>query len=281
MRIAIVGDGIVGGALRRWFETEQGRQVLVWDPPKGKTDAIGESVEAAFISVPVPTKGFRQDLTILHSAIQASMYAKRIIVRSTVIPGTCDTLSSIYGRAIYAMPEFLTERSAYEDLCRQDVLVGIPDAYKGDPNWWLPFVSIFGNRKRIRWASAMECEMAKYAHNCFGAFKVTYFNMINHLCAEYGLGFEKVRELVLASGYINETHTLVPGPDGRLGYGGKCFPKDLSAFIGFVKDNPAHVILKDVLCLNRLYRGPDPEIEVKNTPTREPNSNNQEVSGGG
>ncbi|RJP50508.1 MAG: hypothetical protein C4586_05855 [Anaerolineaceae bacterium] len=282
MRIAVVGNGIVGGALRLWFETHLPEvSIGIWDPPQGKKDPIDESVEVAFISVPVPTKGFKQDLTILHSAIQASMLAKYIVIRSSVVPGTCDTLSSIYGRAIIAMPEFLTERTAFQDFCNQDVIIGYPDQFKVDANWWVPFVSIFGNLKRIRWASAMECELAKYAHNSFGAFKVTYFNMVYHLCTEHGLQFERVREMVLASGYINETHTHVPGPDGRLGYGGKCFPKDLSAFIGFVNDNPAHVLLKDVLCLNRLYRGPDPEIELKNTPTREPNLTNQEVSGGG
>ena len=35
---------------------------------------------------------------------------------------------------------------------------------------------------------------------------------------------------VLLSGYINDTHTYVPGPDGKFGYGGKCFPKDVNAF---------------------------------------------------
>ena len=43
-----------------------------------------------------------------------------------------------------------------------------------------------------------------------------------------GVDWRKVHTGVLLSGYINDTHTYVPGPDGKYGYGGKCFPKDVN-----------------------------------------------------
>jgi UDPglucose 6-dehydrogenase len=75
-----------------------------------------------------------------------------------------------------------------------------------------------------------ECELAKYAHNSFGALKVNYFNIIYDICKAEGASYNKVMEGVLLSGYINDVHTQVPGPDGKFGFGGTCFPKDLRAF---------------------------------------------------
>ena len=53
---------------------------------------------------------------------------------------------------------------------------------------------------------------------------------------EDNCNYEHIRNGALISGYINEPHTFVPGPDGKFGYGGKCFPKDVDAFAGFAKD---------------------------------------------
>lgn len=78
--------------------------------------------------------------------------------------------------------------------------------------------------------SSYEASLAKYAHNTFGALKVTYFNCVKELCDKKQLSFEKVRNGILLSENINSEHTCVPGPDGKLGYGGKCFPKDVKAF---------------------------------------------------
>ena len=44
---------------------------------------------------------------------------------------------------------------------------------------------------------------------------------------------------MLLSGYINDTHTYVPGPDGKFGYGGKCFPKDVNAFAKMTQGTPS------------------------------------------
>lgn len=78
--------------------------------------------------------------------------------------------------------------------------------------------------------SSYEAALAKYTHNVFGALKVTYFNCVKEICDENHLDFENVRKGILLSGNINSEHTAVPGPDGKRGYGGKCFPKDVNAF---------------------------------------------------
>ena len=99
-----------------------------------------------------------------------------------------------------------------------------------------------------------EAEITKYAHNVFGALKVTYFNGIYKLCEHLDCDYNKVREGVLLSGYINSNHTQVPGPDGKFGYGGKCFPKDVNAFALYSSFVGLGMLLNPVQELNKLYR---------------------------
>jgi UDPglucose 6-dehydrogenase len=97
--------------------------------------------------------------------------------------------------------------------------------------------------------------MVKYAHNVFGALKVTYFNCIYDLCQKLGMDYERVRAGILGSTYINEMHTKVPGPDGKLGYGGKCVPKDVNAFTLMTKGTPLGELLAPLHRLNVGFRG--------------------------
>ena len=111
--------------------------------------------------------------------------------------------------------------------------------------------------KRFIEMSSEEAEITKYAHNVFGALKVTYFNGIYDICKKNNLDYDKVREGVLLSGYINAPHTQVPGPDGKFGYGGKCFPKDVNAFTELLSGYPIYEILKPLKSLNAIFRGED------------------------
>ena len=99
--------------------------------------------------------------------------------------------------------------------------------------------------------------MVKYAHNVFGALKVTYFNCIYDLCQKLGMDYEQVRKGVLASTYINDVHTMVPGPDGKFGYGGKCFPKDVNAMEKMFRYTPLGRLLDPLKKLNIEFRGCD------------------------
>jgi len=102
--------------------------------------------------------------------------------------------------------------------------------------------------------TSLEAEITKYAHNVFGALKVTYFNGIYEICKKLNIDYNKIQEGILLSTYINAPHTQVPGPDGKFGYGGKCFPKDVNAFTKMFEDCSIHDLLKEVQHLNTLYR---------------------------
>ena len=102
--------------------------------------------------------------------------------------------------------------------------------------------------------TSKEAEITKYVHNVFGALKVTYFNAVYDYCEKNGCDFNAIRQGILLSKYINPTHTSVPGPDGKFGYGGKCFPKDVKAFADLAKGYPLFELLKQIEPLNALFR---------------------------
>ena len=244
MKIGIVGCGVIGGAMKKWLETHNPEcKILVSDPPKGLNDDLSEA-EAVFISLHIPTENDgTQNLTVLEGIISKLPDAP-IFIRTTLLPGTCDSLSKKFNKKVYFMPEFLTERTAYEDFCSQ------PMIFTGEVE---TLKTIFKNKEYIVMTNK-EAEITKYAHNVFGALKVTYFNGIYELCEQNHCEYKNVQKGVLLSNYINKPHTEVPGPDGKFGYGGKCFPKDVNAFAQYVKGTELYRLLNDTKSANDIFR---------------------------
>ncbi len=172
------------------------------------------------------------------------MPSKPIFIRTTILPGTSESLSQEFDKKVYFMPEFLTERTAVEDFQYQ------PMVFTGEVEL---LKSVFVGKSYIE-MSSKEAEIAKYAHNVFGAIKVTYFNGIYELAQKNNCDYEKIRQGVLLSGYINEPHTMVPGPDGKFGYGGKCFPKDVHAFAKYSELALFGDLISIAENINRTYR---------------------------
>lgn len=214
MILGIIGYGVVGGTLGKWFSENTSHEVRIYDPLKGHKDFL-EDCEAIFISVPVPANTTGQDLTILKKSVElAKKYTNNVFIRSTVLPKTNDMLGTI------SMPEFLTERRAYSDMTKYPILCGTADMNLLE--------RIFPN-KQIIMMSNTEAELAKYTHNCFGAMKVTYFNIINNLCEKYGIEYDKVLKGAMITGFIEPQHTKI-ALDGKLGYGGTCFGPNMASF---------------------------------------------------
>lgn len=244
LNIGIVGCGFIGSALKNWLrKNNKNCNIFISDPPKGLDDDLS-ACDAIFVSVHLPTEeDGAQNLDLVEKIIQ-NLPRVPVFVRTTVLPGTCDALSKKFCREIYFMPEFLTQRTAQEDFDRQTmVFTGQIELLK----------RIFKHKKYIEMTS-YEAEIAKYAHNVFGALKVTYFNGIYDICKKSGCSYEKVLDGMLLSGYINDCHTAVPGPDGLLGYGGKCFPKDVRAFCEFCRKYPVYGLINNLEKLNGHFR---------------------------
>ncbi len=244
IKIGIIGYGVIGMTFGRWLKEFTHCQMAISDPPKGINDDLSDC-DIFFIGIHIPTEADgTQDLTLLKSIIAGLPADKPIFIRTTLLPGTTDALTKEFNRPVHFMPEFLTQRTAYEDFCHQDIVItGARDILD----------VVFETKKRI-YMTNTEAEICKYAHNVFGALAVTYFNGIHEMCEKMGAEYRRVREGFLLSGYLSPTHTHVPGPDGKFGYGGKCFPKDVNAFALYNKETHLGKLLHETMEANEYYR---------------------------
>jgi UDP-glucose 6-dehydrogenase len=239
MKVGIVGVGVVGGALRDWFQKQTDHELRLNDPAKDLEDSL-KDVEVAFLCLPVLNDADGvQNAYALDAWVE--WFAEQnpgavLFVKSTVLPGTCDQLSQHYKMAVWHMPEFLTERTSLEDFEKHPIVSASPQTAEfGDL-----MVRIFPNKEIWSGFRNREAELAKYAHNLYGALSVYFWNLIHLHCDGgkdgFGAQYENVLNIAAMSGHVSMRYSQVPGPDGKFGFGGKCFPKDLQAFARFLGD---------------------------------------------
>ena len=174
------------------------------------------------------------DLTYVLEAARSigrAMKGPKVVVdKSTVPVGTSEKVAAaIRGETSHAVsvvsnPEFLKEGNAIEDFMSPDrVVIGTDDedARKVMAELYDPFMR---TGKRVLFMDARSAEMAKYAANALLATKVTFMNEMANLCDALGADVDLVRRAVGTDSRIGPAF-LFPG----IGYGGSCFPKDVSA----------------------------------------------------
>jgi UDPglucose 6-dehydrogenase len=240
-RIGIIGDGVVGGALRAWFASQQ-RPAQSYDPPKGLRDRSGiDAADFVFVCVPTPyLTGGGFDQRYLLDAMGSIAGGKLVVIKSTVLPGTTDELQRRYPQhRLIFNPEFLREATAIDDMARPDrQIAGVTPQSEGDA---AALLDLLPSAPYVRICAAREAEMAKYVANSFLAIKVSFANEVFDLCERIGIDYAATQNIVAADPRIGSSHSDVLA-DGYRGYGGKCLPKDskalldLAAFAGVQMD---------------------------------------------
>ena len=244
MIVGIVGLGFVGGAMYKSFR-EKGELCIGYD--KFKNGGIGSlqqllNLDILFFCLPTlfSIEKCQYDKSAIKEVCQyleKNNYKGLIVIKSTVEPETTDDLSKHFNLQICHNPEFLTARTAYEDFHNQDHIVLGKGKNCTDENMKKLedfYADLYPNAK-ISHCTSLESESMKIFCNSFYASKVMLFNEYYLLCAKNGSNFEKIKEMMLKNNWINEMHTNVPGPDGEMGYGGACFPKDTNALCKYME----------------------------------------------
>ena len=135
-------------------------------------------------------------------------------------------------------PEFLREGSAIRDFTHPDrVLIGCEDG-RGREVMQRLYQPLALRNAPIVFVSPESAELAKYAANAFLAMKVTFINEIADLCEAVGADVQEVATAIGADGRIGAKF-LHAGP----GYGGSCFPKDVTALIRTAREAKAPLSL--------------------------------------
>ena len=247
--IGIIGVGMVGGALQGYFQ-KQGVEPMVFDTGK-KLGSLVEINQADIIFICVPTphnkeKGF--DLSYVDSAISNIQGNKIVVIKSTLLPGSTETLQKKYSQhKVLNNPEFLTETSADEDMrhpCRQ--IVGYTQQSKDIAK---DIMAILPRGQYEKILPAAEAEMVKYFGNTFFALKVCFANQMYDLCEKIGIDYNRVMETAAMDKWIGRMHLETPHK-GYRGFGGKCLLKDNNALIQFA-DNKGielklHKLARDI-----------------------------------
>lgn len=232
-KIGIIGVGMVGGAVAHYFES-LGKKLFLYDKYNGvgSPDEVNKA-DIIFVCVPTPyhkKKGF--DASAVEDAFQIIKGSKKIVVKSTVLPGTTEKLQKKYPQhKNFFNPEFLSEATADWDMQHPDVqLIGYTPKSRKQANSILKILPPAPFEKII---PAKEAEMFKYFHNVHGAVKVIFGNQMYDLCKKSGVNYEHIIEYAEASKNIGTRQYLNVWHKRYRGYGGSCFPKDIRALIQF------------------------------------------------
>jgi UDPglucose 6-dehydrogenase len=269
MRLAIIGTGYVGLVTGTCF-AEVGHDVTCVDCDEAKvrllqsggvpiyepgleellqrntaagrlrfTTSIAEGVarsEVIFIAVPTPPlPDGAVDLSFIEGVareIAGCLTAYRIVVDKSTVPvktgeKVAETIKR-YCKAkvefdVVSNPEFLREGFAVEDLMRPDrIVVGVqsPRPVPAMRAIYAPFEA------PIIVTDIASAELIKHAANSFLALKISYINAISRICEAAGANVQEVANGIGMDQRIGRRFL-----DAGLGFGGSCFPKDLSAFI--------------------------------------------------
>jgi UDPglucose 6-dehydrogenase len=220
---------------------------------------LNEALEHArllFVAVGTPpTYSGDADLSAVNAVVSAMPASDRhaLVMKSTVPVGTGTAIQRVFkeqgksGFAYVSCPEFLKEGSALEDFLAPDrVVVGDNGNWAGDAVAAL-YEPLDSALVRTDVASA---EMVKLAANAFLATKISFINEIANVCEETGAD---VREVARGMGLDQRIgpHFLRPG----IGFGGSCFPKDVSALKQLAGNSGYHFqLLTAVIEVNELQK---------------------------
>jgi nucleotide sugar dehydrogenase len=228
MKVAIIGMGTVGTGQARFFKEHD---LVTYDPRFNDTypeqDIAGCDFAVICTGTPEGPDG-AADTTDFHAATARLPATMPMLIRSTVPPGTTDSLQAIRSGLTCFCPEFMHERPGGIWKDSSDVpwliLGGIQQATQ-----WFHDVLREIYPGVIYQCRAMPAELAKYTANIYWAMRVTFANEMARVCQSYGISWEETRSAWLQDSRINPAYTAMAGfPPG---FGGRCLPKDLAALI--------------------------------------------------
>lgn len=260
MKVGIIGLGFVGNALEKVINSNV--SIIKIDPKLNTSvrDLENQECNILFVCVPTPMdEGGGQDLKIVTKVLnEIEKYStdSLVVMKSTILPDKIESLSKGFPSFVYN-PEFLREKHAFEDLKNWSFFIfgGDKKNSKKLANFYKFHTSCKGTD--FNYTDLKTASLVKYAINSFLATKVVFFNELRNIYVNSGTegSWNDFVQLISKDIRIGSSHMSVPGPDGRFGFGGACFPKDTSALESYAKNLNAHMeLLEKVISVNNDLR---------------------------
>jgi len=243
LKLGIIGKGFVGSAVANGFDKDVDQFVV---DTKLNNNTIKDLIEydpsLCFVCVPTPQQDTHLDVDIsivrsVLTELNEEKYKGIVIIKSTITPQHLTKFKKDFNLKLVYNPEFLTEANSLQDFI--------------DPN-----MQILGGKWKdceavekayIRHSSVkivptfkvdlITASLIKYTINSWLATKVIFFNELKELfdTSSSHSSWEQFTDMLTRDPRIGNSHLQVPGPDGRLGFGGHCFPKDTNALLYYAK----------------------------------------------
>jgi UDP-glucose 6-dehydrogenase len=241
--IGFIGQGFIGKNLaddfeRRWYDIFRYSKRL--DTPENRQKL--SECDIVFIGVPTPTtpQGFNCDT--LREVIGLVWVWKTAVIKSTMMPGTCEKLQALYpDRFVFHSPEFLAEKTAAHDVAYPTRnVVGYPIDTSEYRERAQEVIDILPDSPVNIICSSREAEFIKYGSNCFLFLKVVYANILYDLAHSAGSNWDVIRQGIGSDPRIGGSHldilhaSWIEEHKGRWA-GGHCFIKDFSGLVEYIK----------------------------------------------
>lgn len=236
MKLGILGKGTVGNAVYQGLEY-LGHTMSFYDP--AHAESAFEYVldtQAVFICVPTDQADNGDcDTSIVESTVSRlaqADYPGLVCIKSTVIPGTSETLAGRHPNLrIASVPEFLRAKTALADFVHNHDLLVV--GTHSDEDFELVKSAHGFYPKHIVKVAPTEAEVVKYFNNVHHAMQVTFANITYEVCQKLGANYMNVYHAITQRDCINPSY-LMANKNMR-GYGGHCLPKDTSAWRNLIK----------------------------------------------
>jgi UDPglucose 6-dehydrogenase len=273
MKIGIIGFGTVGRGTH--YSLAQAADFLIYDKnPDISLNTLEETVrgsEILYLCVPTPMNKDGSFSPRIIDEVMQEVHAvdgkpekQIIIIKSTCIPGTTQKLIDRFDNPyIIFNPEFLTMRSYLLDSVNPSrIIFGISkDTVQEIGDKLIKLLKPKFPAVPFWLTDPLTAEMVKYTSNCFFATKVGFLNEIYQICDKIGVKYDRLIKMVLADSRMGNSHFDVPGHDGRFGFGGLCFPKDINAFKSYAKSIGVDPKIMDAVWEKNLEVRPEKDWE--------------------
>lgn len=256
MKIGIIGLGFVGGAVKNAHDLAKIETICI-DPYKGYLSSYRDikNCDIIYVCVPSPTKANGEcDTTILENVLSSlDDYDKPVVSKVTAPPSTYIQLQKKYPNLVHA-PEFLVAATANDDYINGTyVILGGNEPFMSAAENFIVLAQ--PKVTNIAKLTIGEASLAKYAINSFLSTKVVFMNELKKLADAAGLNYEKTIDAVQFDTRQGHSHFSVPGPDGKYGFGGACFPKDTSALLKYAESLGINLsVLSQAVQTNNIIR---------------------------
>jgi len=233
VKIGIIGVGVVGKAIKNGFESTH--EIFLHDPKLGTNiENVTDNTNFSYIAVPTPSnpKTGECDISIVESVLDKIPDGHKVIIKSTVIPGSTKYLQNKYPKLVIGCsPEFLRSSTSENDFKNQDILVvGSEDSKLAEEVFQQHMEAGVMRKENFFHVTPTQAELVKYAKNSFYAMKVIFANQFHDFAKHVGEEWADVKEIITTEQeqMIGPSHLNSP-KDGERGYGGECLPKDTLA----------------------------------------------------